>query len=39
MSEAPDGFYGQLQHGKVPGWLQPVMLPKDSPYKMWKVVG
>jgi len=39
MSEAPNGFYGQLEKGKVPGWLQPVTLPKDSPFKMWKVVG
>jgi hypothetical protein len=38
MSEAPKGFYGQLQRGQVPKWLQPVPLPKDSPYKMWKVV-
>jgi hypothetical protein len=39
MSEAPGGFYGQLVRGKVPAWLQPVDLPKDSPFKMWKVVG
>ena len=38
MSEAPKGFYGQLVKGKVPGWLRPVPLPKDSPFKMWKVV-
>ena len=39
MSEVPNGFYGQLEDGDVPKWLQPVPLPKDSPYKMWKVVG
>ena len=39
MSEAPQGFYGQLQRGDVPKWLQPVPLPSDSPYRMWKVVG
>jgi hypothetical protein len=39
MSEAPQGFYGQLARGKVPDWLQPVDLPKNSPFKMWKVVG
>ena len=39
MSEAPKGFYGQLQRGQVPSWLTPVQLPKDSPYRMWKVVG
>jgi hypothetical protein len=39
MSEAPKGFYGQLERGQVPNWLSPVSLPKDSPYKMWKVAG
>jgi hypothetical protein len=39
MSEAPKGFYGQLQRGQVPKWLTPVTLPKDSPFKMWKVIG
>ena len=39
MSEAPGGFYGQLVRGKVPAWLQPVELPENSPFKMWKVVG
>ena len=39
MSEAPGGFYGQLVRGKVPAWLQPVELPKNSPFKMWRVVG
>jgi hypothetical protein len=36
-SETPNGFYGQLQRGQVPKWLQPVPLPKDSPYRMWRV--
>ena len=39
MSEAPKGFYGQLQRGQVPGWLRPVQLPADSPYRMWRVAG
>ncbi|MES2136488.1 MAG: AcrB/AcrD/AcrF family protein [Pseudomonadota bacterium] len=39
MAEAPKGFYAQLQGGKVPKWLAPVELPKDSPFKMWRVVG
>ncbi|MFL6788112.1 MAG: AcrB/AcrD/AcrF family protein [Sphingomicrobium sp.] len=39
MSEAPNGFYGQLMRGRVPIWLQPVALPRDSPFKMWRVVG
>ena len=38
-SEAPNGFYGQLERGQVPNWLSPVPLPKDSPFKMWRVVG
>ena len=38
-SEAPGGFYTQLVAGKVPAWLQPVPLPKDSPFRMWRVVG
>ncbi len=37
MSEAPKGFYAQLQAGKVPVWLKPIALPKDSPFRMWKV--
>jgi MFS family permease len=36
-SEAPNGFYGQLVKGKVPAWLDPVALPRDSPFKMWRV--
>mgnify|MGYP003576008080 CR=1 FL=1 len=39
MSEAPNGFYGQLVRGQVPAWLQPVELPRNSPFKMWRVVG
>lgn len=38
-AEAPKGFYVQLERGQVPAWLQRVELPKDSPFKMWKVVG
>ncbi|MCF2514793.1 AcrB/AcrD/AcrF family protein [Sphingomonas sp. G124] len=39
MAEAPKGFYGQLIKGQVPSWLQPIPLPKNSPFQMWKVVG
>ena len=39
MSEAPLGFYAQLAAGKVPTWLSPVDLGKDSPFRMWRVVG
>jgi hypothetical protein len=38
-SGAPKGFYVQLAKGDVPAWLQPIPLPKDSPYRMWRVVG
>ena len=37
-SEAPKGFYAQLAAGKVPAWLSPVTLPRNSPYKMWRVI-
>ncbi len=36
-AEAPKGFYAQLAKGEVPGWLEPIALPTDSPYKMWRV--
>jgi hypothetical protein len=39
VAEAPKGFYAQLQRGQVPKWLAPVELPKNSPYRMWRVVG
>jgi hypothetical protein len=35
---SPKGFYVQLAEGKAPGWLEPIALPKGSPYKMWRVV-
>ncbi len=38
-SQAKDGFYSQLARGKVPPWLQPVPLPANSPYRMWRVAG
>lgn len=36
-SRAPDGFYGQLSKGKVPAWLDPVRLPKNAPYRLWRI--
>ena len=36
-SEAPKGFYGQLVSGKVPEWLTPIALPRNSPFRMWRV--
>ena len=38
-SENPKGFYEQLVKGKVPAWLAPVALPKNSPYRLWRLVG
>jgi len=38
MTETPKGFYSQLDKGKVPNWLLPVDLGRDSPFKMWRVV-
>jgi hypothetical protein len=35
-SEAPKGFFVQLNHNQVPNWLAPVPLPKDSPFKLWR---
>jgi hypothetical protein len=37
-ANARNGFYVQLVRGKVPAWLQPVPLPSDSPFRMWRVV-
>lgn len=34
---APNGLYARLEKGIVPGWLTPVALPADSPYRMWRV--
>ncbi|WP_380873719.1 hypothetical protein ACFB49_43360 [Sphingomonas sp. DBB INV C78] len=36
-AEAKNGFYVQLRDGKVPAWLEPVALPKESPFKLWRV--
>ena len=37
MAETPKGFYAQLNKGQVPGWLEPIDLGPDSPFKMWRV--
>lgn len=31
------GFYDRMAHGKVPGWLQPLPLPKDSPFRLYRI--
>ncbi|SFS05226.1 hypothetical protein [Sphingomonas jatrophae] len=37
-AQAKTGFYSQISKGQVPGWLAPVPLPKNSPYKLWRRV-
>ena len=37
LSEAPNGFYAQLNKGKAPAWLTPIEMPKNSPFRMWRV--
>ncbi|MBV8687462.1 MAG: AcrB/AcrD/AcrF family protein [Alphaproteobacteria bacterium] len=36
-TQAKNGFYMQLIRGQVPDWLEPVPLPKASPFRMWRV--
>jgi hypothetical protein len=33
----PNGFYGQLARGQVPNWLEPVTLPQNSAFRLWKI--
>jgi hypothetical protein len=37
MAETPKGFYAQIMKGRVPDWLEPVKLPRNSPFRMWRV--
>nr|WP_221240375.1 AcrB/AcrD/AcrF family protein [Sphingobium boeckii] len=36
-ARSPKGFYAQIEAGTVPAWLDPVTLPKGSPFKVWRV--
>ena len=36
-ADAPEGFYMQLFNNRVPAWLEPVQLPENSPFRMWRV--
>ena len=36
-AKSPRGFYAQLEDGKVPGWLEPVPLPRNSPFRLWRI--
>jgi hypothetical protein len=33
----PGGFYDQLAHGQTPAWLDPVPLPKGSPFRLFRI--
>lgn len=33
----PGGFYDQLARGQEPGWLEPIALPKKSPFRLWRI--
>ena len=36
-ARSPKGFYGQLHRGQVPSWLEPVSLPRNSPFRLWRI--
>ncbi|MBO9621868.1 MAG: AcrB/AcrD/AcrF family protein [Sphingomonas sp.] len=36
-ARSPDGFYAQLHRGQVPNWLEPVALPRNSPFRLWRI--
>ncbi|AEH62860.1 hypothetical protein [Zymomonas mobilis] len=37
LNEAKNGFYAQLAKGQVPPWLEAMPLPKESPFRLWRV--
>ncbi len=36
-ARARDGFYGHLARGEFPAWLDPVALPANAPYRLWRI--
>lgn len=36
-SRSPKGFYAQLERGQRFDWLEPMPLPKKSPYWLWRI--
>ncbi|UUL81769.1 AcrB/AcrD/AcrF family protein [Sphingomonas qomolangmaensis] len=36
-SRSPGGFYAQIARGEVPGFLERVPLPRNSPYRLWRI--
>lgn len=37
-ARSPEGFYARLARGDAPGWLVPVTLPANSPYRLWRII-
>ena len=35
-AESPKGFYARVESGHPPDWLEPVALPANSPFKLWR---
>lgn len=33
----PESFAGHLRDGAAPGWLEPIPLPRSSPFLLWRV--
>ncbi len=38
-AQAKNGFYVQLMRDEVPAWLQPMPLPPNSPFRLWRITG
>lgn len=36
-SQSPKGFYMQLVNGQIPGWLERMPLPANSPFMLWRI--
>lgn len=36
-AQAKNGFYVQLMRGEVPAWLEPMPLPANSPFRLWRI--
>lgn len=36
-ARSPGGFYAELAGDRVPGFLTPVALPRNSPFRLWRI--
>ena len=36
-ARAPQGFYGRMASGRRPAWLEPLPLPEDSPFRLYRI--